>query len=83
MLGPATAAGTWGEVLVGPGTGDNMAAALGLGLAEGDVAISLGTSGTVFAVSDHPTADVTGAVRDSPMPPGATSRWSAPSMPPR
>ena len=62
VLGPATAAGTWGEVVVGPGTGDNMAAALGLGLVEGDVAISLGTSGTVFAVSDHPTADVTGAV---------------------
>jgi xylulokinase len=44
------------------GTGDNMAAALGLGLRPGDVAISLGTSGTVFAVSDAPTADPTGAV---------------------
>ena len=44
------------------GTGDNMAAALGLGLAPGDVAISLGTSGTVFAVSGTPTADLTGAV---------------------
>ena len=44
------------------GTGDNMAAALGLGLAPGDVAISLGTSGTVFAVSETPTADPTGAV---------------------
>ncbi|MGZ4691141.1 MAG: xylulokinase [Acidimicrobiia bacterium] len=44
------------------GTGDNMAAALGLGLRAGDVAISLGTSGTVFAVSDTPTADATGAV---------------------
>jgi xylulokinase len=44
------------------GTGDNMAAALGLGLRPGDVAISLGTSGTVFAVSDSPTADPTGAV---------------------
>ena len=44
------------------GTGDNMAAALGLGLRPGDVAISLGTSGTVFAVSDTPTADATGAV---------------------
>jgi xylulokinase len=39
-----------------------MGAALGLGLAEGDVAISLGTSGTVFAVSGHPTNDPTGAV---------------------
>jgi xylulokinase len=44
------------------GTGDNMAAALGLGLRPGDVAISLGTSGTVFAVSDAPTHDPTGAV---------------------
>ncbi|MEP6624259.1 MAG: FGGY family carbohydrate kinase [Acidimicrobiia bacterium] len=44
------------------GTGDNMAAALGLGLAPGDVVISLGTSGTVFAVSDTPTADPAGAV---------------------
>lgn len=44
------------------GTGDNMAAALGLGLRPGDVAISLGTSGTVFSVSDRPTADPTGAV---------------------
>jgi len=44
------------------GTGDNMAAALGLGMRPGDVAISLGTSGTVFSVSDAPTADPTGAV---------------------
>jgi xylulokinase len=44
------------------GTGDNMAAALGLGIRPGDVAISLGTSGTVFAVSDTPTHDATGAV---------------------
>ncbi len=62
VLGPATPAGAWGEVVVGPGTGDNMAAALGLGLVEGDVTISLGTSGTVFAMSDRPTADATGAV---------------------
>ena len=51
-----------GRVLVGPGTGDNMAAALGIGLRPGDVAISLGTSGTVFSVSDQPTADGSGAV---------------------
>ena len=48
--------------IVGPGTGDNMAAALGLGLQPGDVGISLGTSGTVFAVSSVPTSDATGAV---------------------
>jgi xylulokinase len=63
-------AGTdWGAVLprvlppgTATGTGDNMAAALGLGLRPGDVAISLGTSGTVFSVSDVPTADASGAV---------------------
>lgn len=49
-------------VIVGPGSGDNMGAALGLGLRAGDVAISLGTSGTVFAVSDTATHDPSGAV---------------------
>jgi xylulokinase len=39
-----------------------MGAAVGLGLAEGDLAISLGTSGTVFAVAGHPTDDASGAV---------------------
>ena len=39
-----------------------MAAALGLGLEPGDVAMSIGTSGTVFAVSDQPSADPSGAV---------------------
>jgi xylulokinase len=47
---------------LGPGTGDNMAAALGLGLAPGDVAVSIGTSGTAFAVSDVPAADASGQV---------------------
>jgi xylulokinase len=45
-----------------PGTGDNMGAALGLDLAPGDVVVSLGTSGTVFAVSDRPSADPSGIV---------------------
>jgi len=49
-------------IAVGPGTGDNAGAALGLGAGAGDVIISIGTSGTVFAVSDQPTADETGAV---------------------
>ncbi|TDB75161.1 xylulokinase [Micromonospora sp. KC723] len=49
-------------VLLGPGTGDNAAAALGVGAGPGDVVVSLGTSGTVFAVSDVPAADVAGAV---------------------
>jgi xylulokinase len=36
-------------VLVAAGAGDNAAAALGLGIGNGDVVISLGTSGTAFA----------------------------------
>jgi xylulokinase len=47
---------------VATGTGDNMAAALGVGLRPGDVMVSLGTSGTVCAVTAAPTADPTGAV---------------------
>ena len=62
VLGPSTAAGSWNGVVVGPGTGDNMAAALGLGLQPGDVVMSFGTSGTVYAVADKPTADASGAV---------------------
>ncbi len=48
--------------LVGAGAGDNAAAALGLGAEPGDVVVSIGTSGTVFAVSEHPVADPGGAV---------------------
>ncbi len=73
VLGPTEMAGTItadgaaalelpAPVLVGPGTGDNMAAALGLGLRAGDVAFSIGTSGTVYSVSETPTADPAGAV---------------------
>lgn len=47
---------------VGPGAGDNAAAALGVGARTGDVVVSIGTSGTVFAVSDTPVADRTGTV---------------------
>lgn len=50
------------SVLAGPGTGDNMGAALGLGLKPGDAVISLGTSGTAYSVSLTPTNDPTGAV---------------------
>jgi xylulokinase len=55
----------WGSrlgMLVGPGAGDNAAAALGLGARAGDVVVSIGTSGTVFAVSSAPVQDPTGAV---------------------
>jgi xylulokinase len=48
--------------LVAPGTGDNAAAALGLGLRPGEPVLSLGTSGTVYAVSAHRPADPTGTV---------------------
>ncbi|GAA1042248.1 xylulokinase [Virgisporangium ochraceum] len=44
------------------GTGDNMAAALGLGLRPGDVVVSLGTSGTAFGVCEVPSADASGLV---------------------
>jgi xylulokinase len=49
-------------MLVGPGAGDNAAAALGLGAAVGDAIVSIGTSGTVFAVTTEPVADPTGTV---------------------
>jgi xylulokinase len=51
----------WGAVL-SAGTGDNMGAALGLGLLEGDVVVSIGTSGTAYAVTGRPAADPSGLV---------------------
>lgn len=48
--------------LVAPGTGDNAAAALGLGLRPGTPVMSLGTSGTVYAVSKRRPTDPTGTV---------------------
>jgi xylulokinase len=63
VASPAEAAGDTGSgTVLSAGTGDNMAAALGLGLAPGDVAVSIGTSGTAFAVSARPAADPSGAV---------------------
>ncbi|WP_434994982.1 FGGY family carbohydrate kinase [Arthrobacter sp. Ld5] len=50
------------RILLGAGAGDNAGAALGLGAEEGDVVVSLGTSGTVFAVAAEPVADAGGAV---------------------
>lgn len=50
------------SIVVGVGAGDNAAAALGLGAREGDVVISIGTSGTVFAVTDSVVRDVGGTV---------------------
>ncbi|WP_026119232.1 xylulokinase [Nocardiopsis ganjiahuensis] len=48
--------------VIAPGTGDNMGAALGLGLRPGDAVVSLGTSGTVFAAHDRATHDPTGTI---------------------
>lgn len=64
VLAPDAVAGEWrGDgMTVAPGTGDNMAAALGLGLRAGDLALSLGTSGTAFTVSDEPSGDPSGTV---------------------
>jgi xylulokinase len=63
VLGPHEAAGTTADgVLLGAGTGDNAAAALGVAAQHGDVIVSIGTSGVVSAVSATPTADPTGIV---------------------
>ncbi|TLM80699.1 xylulokinase [Pseudarthrobacter sp. NamE2] len=63
VLGPLEAAGTSpAGSLLAAGAGDNAAAALGAGAQLGDVVMSLGTSGTVFAVSEKPAADASGLV---------------------
>lgn len=63
VASPLEAVGrTPGGALVAPGTGDNMGSALGLGLRPGDAVVSLGTSGTVFAVGDRPSHDPQGAI---------------------
>jgi xylulokinase len=73
VLGSAEAAGTVrpraaaelglrAGTLVGPGTGDNMSAALALGARPGSPVMSLGTSGTVYCVADAPVNDATGVV---------------------
>ena len=70
VLGPAEPAGTLaagslgagGSALLGPGTGDNAAAALGINAEPGDVVVSIGTSGVVSTVSSTPTVDPSGTV---------------------
>ena len=63
VLGPSGVAGTSASgAVIGPGAGDNAAAALGLMAGTGDVVVSIGTSGVVTAVSTVPPADPSGAV---------------------
>lgn len=62
VSGPAAASLTARGVRLGCGTGDNAAAALGVAAEVGDMIVSIGTSGTAYAVSDTPTADETGTV---------------------
>jgi xylulokinase len=73
VLEPAQAAGTVqpgaaaelglpAGVPVGPGTGDNMAAALALAAPPGWPVMSLGTSGTVYCVTEQPNSDPTGII---------------------
>ncbi|MFE6775827.1 xylulokinase [Streptomyces sp. NPDC057702] len=71
VLRPGEAAGTVqprpdlplpAGMLVATGTGDNMAAALGLGLPAEQPVLSLGTSGTVYAVSARRPTDPSGIV---------------------
>ena len=47
---------------IAAGTGDNMAAALGLSLGPGDVSVSIGTSGVCAMVSDTRPGDASGTV---------------------
>ena len=54
--------GLRGRPIVAAGTGDNMAAALGIGLRPRQTAISIGTSGTVYSVAEKPISDPSGAV---------------------
>jgi xylulokinase len=63
VLGPAERAGeTPAGAVLGPGAGDNAAAALALAAEPGDVVVSIGTSGVVSMVATSPLADPSGTV---------------------
>lgn len=63
VLQPSEPAGTTDDgMIVAAGTGDNMGAALGLGLRPGDVVVSLGTSGTVFTEHTAAVGDRSGRI---------------------
>lgn len=58
----ASSLGIPAGIPVGPGSGDNPAAAVGVGATDVELVVSLGTSGTAYTVSNHPTADHSGEV---------------------
>ncbi|MBY6412985.1 xylulokinase [Rhodococcus sp. BP-252] len=63
VAGPSERIGeTASGAIIGPGTGDNAAAALGLAAGVGDVVVSIGTSGVVSAVTDVGAADPSGII---------------------
>ena len=66
LIQPNQAAGSIPDlgVVITPGTSEEAAAALGLGLGPGDAVISIGAAGTVIAVADVPCADPAGTVVD-------------------
>jgi xylulokinase len=63
IVSPSAFGGTTSTgIPIAAGAGDNAGAALGVQAEPGDVVISLGTSGTAFAVSTTSTHDSSGAV---------------------
>ena len=63
VVAPGAAAGrARGGQLLAAGTGDNMAAALGMDLAPGDLLVSIGTSGVASTVTRTPVVDGSGTV---------------------
>ncbi|MDH2413624.1 xylulokinase [Nocardioides sp. CER19] len=63
LVEPGTAGAEMaGGAPIAGGTGDNAAAALGMGLEPGDVLISIGTSGVASTISAVPVADGSGAI---------------------
>jgi xylulokinase len=64
VAGPAEVVGSLagGDAVLGAGTGDNAAAALGVAAAVGDVVVSIGTSGVVSAVTTTEVIDPSGIV---------------------
>lgn len=62
VLKPNEIGGEFNGIPIAPGAGDNAGAALGVSAQAGDVVVSLGTSGTAFAVSETSTHDASGQV---------------------